>query len=223
MPDGDRFQRTLRGKKWAKAYRLSCDNQSFSLIGDVLTKGVSAALRGPLACNSLGKVRDAVYHALKEKAHGGRLNFELQPLADPFCMLTDLLKDIVAEDAHALSTQLAAKAAQSVYLRLHQECEDVTSSQIQEQLSTEFGQWIIRNQFLAKVREGIALKNNRTPDEQMAWEQDLLTHLAEDLRKMVDKAYSTDGKVSIRAPRRRTPQRKMTIEELHQGIAILEV
>lgn len=223
MPDGDRFQRTLRGKGWAKAYRLACSNQSLDLICDRLKKAVAEALRGPLACHSLAKIREAVHTALIEKAQGGRLNFEDQPLADPFRMLTDLLDDIVAEDSHALSTELAAKAARSVYLRLQRDCEKVTSGQIQEQLSREYGEWVVRHQFLARVREGIALKNDRTPEEQMAWEDGLFSSLAEDLRKTVDQLYQSDRKVAVRAPRRRTPQRKMTIEELHQGIAVLEV
>jgi hypothetical protein len=40
---------------------------------------------------------------------------------------------------------------------------------------------------------------------------------------MVDQMYQADRKAAVRAPRRRTPRRKMTIEELHQGIAVLEV
>jgi hypothetical protein len=223
MPDGDRFERTLYGKGWRKAYRLACDNQSFNLIGDKLIKAVAAALRGPLVCHSLAKIRDAVYQALKEKDRSGHLNFGDQPLADPFRMLTDLLGDITGEDTNSVSTQLAAKAAQTVYLNLQRNCKEVTGSQIQEHLSREFGEWIVRHQFLARVREGVALKNDRTPEAQMAWEEDLFSYLSDDLRKTVDQNYRTDGKVAIRAPRRRTPQRKMTIDELHQGIAVLEV
>jgi hypothetical protein len=67
------------------------------------------------------------------------------------------------------------------------------------------------------------LKSGRNFDAQMEWEDGLSAHLAKDLRKMIDGMFRTDGKISVRAPRRSTPQRKMTIEELHQGIAVLEV
>jgi hypothetical protein len=223
MPDGDRFEKTLFGRGWRKAYRLACDNQPYNIIGDILMKAVAAALRGPLACHAMGKVRDAVYQALKEKARGGQLDFGDRSLADPFRMLTDLVGDIVQEDANSVSAQLAAKAAKTVYLHLQRDCRDVTESQVQERLSREFGELIARHQFLARVREGVALKNGRTPEAQMEWETGLFSHLEEDFKKTVGQTYRTDRKPVVRAPRRRTPRRKMTIEELHKGIAVLEV
>ena len=223
MPDGDRFEKTLYGRGWRKAYRQACANEPFNLIGDTLITAVAAALRGPLACQSLAKIRDAVYHALKEKARGGQLNLGNQPLADPFRMMTDLLSDIASEDTNSVSAQLAVRAAQTVYLDLQGDCGSVTSSQIQDRLSKGFGEWVIRHEFLAKARDGIVSKNKRTADEQMGWEDGLFTHLDTRLRKTVDQMFSADGKVAVRAPRRTTPQRKMTLEELHQGIAVLEV
>ena len=59
--------------------------------------------------------------------------------------------------------------------------------------------------------------------EQMAWEEALFTQLAEPLKRMVGQMFRTDQKTSIRAPRRTTPQRKMTIDELHTGIAVQEI
>lgn len=223
MPDGDRFEKTLHGKWWRKAYRQACAGDSFQMLGDTLMKAAADALRRQLACTALAKIRNALYQALKEKARGGQLNFGDQPLADPFRMLTDLLSDIVSEEEMSLSTQLAAKVAQSVYLELQRDCRTVSAPQVQERLSEAFGWQVIRNQYLAKGREGIMLKSGRTFDAQMEWEDGLSAHLAKDLRKMIDGMFRTDGKISVRAPRRSTPQRKMTIEELHQGIAVLEV
>ena len=68
MPDGDRFERTLHGKWWRKAYRQACAGESFQMLGDTLMKAAADALRRQLACTALAKIRDAVYQALKEKA-----------------------------------------------------------------------------------------------------------------------------------------------------------
>jgi hypothetical protein len=152
MPDGDRFEKTLYGKGWKKAYRLACDNQPFNIIGDILIKAVAAALRGPLACQAMGKVSGAVYQALREKARGGQLDFGDQSLADPYRMLTDLLDDIAQEETNSVSVQLAAKAAKAVYLNLQRDCSEVTESEVQKHLSREFGEWIVRHQFLARAR-----------------------------------------------------------------------
>lgn len=223
MPDGDRFECRLYGKGWRKAFRQACVNEPFNLIGDTLITALAAALRGPLACHSLAKIRDAIYQALKEKARAGQLNFGDQPLADPFRMLSDLLGDIAGEDTNSVAAQLAARAAQSVYLDLQRDCESVTSGQVQDRLSKEFGEWIIRHQFLAKIRDGIVSKNGRTAEGQMAWENGLFSHIDKRLRQTVDQTFHPDGKVVVRAPRRTTPQRKMTMDELHRGIAVLEV
>lgn len=223
MPDGDRFERTLYGRGWRKAYRQACANESFEILGDTLITALAAALRGPLACQSLAKIRDAVYQALKEKARAGQLNFGDQPLADPFRMLTDLLGDIADEETNSVSARLAVRVAQSVYLDLQPACGSVTPARVQDGLSRQFGEWVIRHQLLAKVRDGIVSKNGRTAEEQMAWEENLFAHVDRRLKQTVDQIFRQDGKVVVRAPRRTTPQRKMTIDELHRGIAVLEV
>jgi hypothetical protein len=66
-------------------------------------------------------------------------------------------------------------------------------------------------------------KAGRTFEQQIAWEDGLSAHLSERLRKTVSQLFRPEGKVAVRAARRITPQRKMTIEELHQGIAVLEM
>jgi hypothetical protein len=223
MPDGDKFERSLRGKGWRKAYRQVSDGVPFNMLRDTLISATADALRGPLNCNSLPNISNAVYHALKEKARAGELNFDNLTSADPYRMLSDLLADIASEDANSTATQLAAKAGKSIYIEFEQHSESVTTKQIQDRLAELFGEKVIRHLWLARVREGIVKKNDRTVEEQMAWEDDLFEQLSEPLSKMVGQMFRTDRKVTVRAPRRTTPQRKMTIEELHKGIAVLEM
>ncbi len=223
MPDGDRFERSLFGKGWRKVYRMACNNESFSLLGDVLMMAVAAALRGPLACASLPLVRDAVCNALREKALSKQLNFGDLPVVDPYCLLSDSLSQILAADSNALSTQLASRAAQTVYLEFHLQRSPVTSEQVQNRLAELFVEWVVRHQCLARVREPVAEKNGRSAEAQMAWEENLFIHLAEPSRKMLAPVFRTDGAATVRAPRRATQQRKMTLDELSQGIPVLEV
>lgn len=221
MPDGDRFERTLYGRGWRKAYRIACGDGPFNELGDILMKGAAAALRGPLACASLAKIRDAIYQALQEKAKAQTLNFGDRPLVDPYRLLSESLAEIVTADANAMSTQLAAKAAQSVYLELHLH-RAVSSEQIEARLAELFVERIIRHQWLARVREGLVLKNGRSVEEQMSWEERLFAQLAKPARDMLKGVFRSEGAIKVRAPRRSTPQLKMTIEELHQGLTVLE-
>lgn len=222
MPDGDRFERTLFGRGWRKAYRLACANEPYAPVGDALMTAAAAALRGPLACASLAEIRDAICNALQMKARARGLNFGDQPAVDPYQMLSQALREIVAGDTNAVQTQLAAKAAQTVYLEFHLRRDAVTSDEVEGRLSEVFGEWVVRNQWLARVREGIVGKCGRTADEQMIWEQGLFIHLSGPMRKMLKAVFREGGAATVRAPRRLTPQRKMTIDELHQGLTVLE-
>src|ERR1044072_161768 len=129
MPDGDRFERTLYGKGWRKAYRLACSDQSYDLIGDRLNKAVAAALRGPFACAPLLSMRNAVLQALRDDRRKAIL-----PDAgntDPFAILSERLEDIAAEDSNSASSRLAIRKAKEVYLEL---CAyDPTSSLVLDQ------------------------------------------------------------------------------------------
>lgn len=224
MPDGDQFERTLYGKGWRKAYRLACSDQSYDLIGDRLNKAVAAALRGPFACTSVLSMRNAVLHALKDDGRKTALRDDGN--TDSFAMLSERLEDIAAEDSNSASSRLAIRKAKEVYLEL---CAyDPSSSLVLDQevdtkMAKAFGWGIVRNQWLAKVREGMMKNTNRTFDEQMQWEDGLASHLAGDLQGMVGQLFRSDRKSAIRAPRSTTIKRRMTIEELHQGIAVLEV
>lgn len=224
MPDGDRFERTLYGKGWRKAYRLASSDQSYKLVGDRLNKAVAAALRGPFGCTSLRKMRDAVFQALQANTRKTSLLFG-QENTDSFTMLSELLDGIAAEDSNSVSSRLAGRKAREVYLALqeHSPSDSPTLAQVETCLASAFGWGIVRNQWLAKVREGIMKKTSRTFQEQMRWEDGLSAHLEDGLRGMVRQLFRTDRKSAVRAPRSTTPQRRMTMEELHQGIAVLEV
>ena len=98
----------------------------------------------------------------------------------------------------------------------------VLDQEVDTKLAKAFGWGIVRNQWLAKVREGIMKNTNRTFDEQMRWEDGLASYLTDDLQGMVGQLFRSDRKSAIRAPRSTTIKRRMTIEELYQGIAVLE-
>jgi hypothetical protein len=225
MPDGDRFERTLYGKGWRKAYRLACSDQPYDLIADRLNKAAAAALRGPFACTSLLRMRDAILQALRD--NGEKPSLLDQGNTDSYSRLSELLEDIAAEHSNSASSRLASQKAKEVYLELTSQQSPSSSlmlgQEVETRLARAFGWGIVRNQWLAKVREGIMKKSKRTVDEQVRWEEGLASHLADGLGSMVGQLFQTDRKSAIRAPRGTTPKRRMTIEELHQGIAVLEV
>jgi hypothetical protein len=73
------------------------------------------------------------------------------------------------------------------------------------------------------VRDGIAEKQGRSATDQIAWEQRLIATLAEPANKLIDSAFKASSKEKIRAPRRLTPKMKMTLDDLNQGLMVLEL
>lgn len=222
MPDGDKFERKLRGKGWRKAYRTACDPASSrTTIVDILMTGLSHALNNEMACPVLTEIRDAVERALADKADlPNRLAFDR---IDPFYALDVKLAEIQASQTGSVSTHLAVKAAQNTYTDLEDDCDSVTARQVQDRFSEFLARNLIGYQWLDRVREGIEANSGRSVAEQMTWEDDLLTDAAERFKKMADSHFRSQGQARFRAPRRLTPKRKMTIDELQRGLKVLEI
>jgi hypothetical protein len=222
MPDGDKFERKLRGKGWRKAYREACNpSSSHTLIADFLMTGLSHALNNEMACPVLTEIRDAVQQALVDQADlPNRLDLDR---VDPFYALDIKLAEIQASQTGSISTHLAIKAAQNTFIDLEADCDSVAAQQVQDRFSEFWARKLIGYQWLDRVRDGIEANSGRSVAEQMTWEDELLTTTAEQFKKMLESHFRSKGQARLRAPRRLTPKRKMTIDELQRGLKVLEL
>jgi hypothetical protein len=223
MPDGDKFERKLFGLGWRKAYRLACNGAKESIIADVVIKAIAHGLRNKLACPAIGRICDAISHALSAAGQNGGSNFRSGGSVDPFYMLSIELERIQSTAPASLSMQLAANAAQSAYLELEESSQSISRQELQSRFSQCFVERLIRNQWLDRVRDGIAENQGRSANDQAAWEQKLLTTLVEPANKLMESAFKASSKEKIRAPRRLTPKMKMTLDELNQELTVLEL
>jgi len=64
MPDGDRFERTLRGRGWRSAYRLATGSSEPNLLGDSFIKAAAHALRNQVQSPSLSDVATVLCESL---------------------------------------------------------------------------------------------------------------------------------------------------------------
>jgi hypothetical protein len=222
MPDGDRFERKLFGRGWRKAYRLAHGGAADSLVADALITATAHGLRNGLACPNLGVICDTVYQALITAARNNELNFHGSDRVDPFYQLSIELEEIRSSGSASVATQLAINAAQTTYLDLEERSQSISQLELRSRFSQRFVELLIRNQWLDRVRDGIVEKRGWSSDSQMAWEQKLISILADPACKLMKSALKASVKEKIRAPRRLTPKMKMTIDELNQGLMVLE-
>jgi hypothetical protein len=216
MPDGDRFERRLRGPHWRKAYRLGCGNASFELIGKELMAAVAAAMRGPLLFPHLQKALHAIYIALQNKAVLKTSPPSKVAGKDPYRTLIASYSQPESNE-NFVANEIEAKVVQSVYLQLESDCDSMTLQRVQDRFSEALVERIIRHGFLAKVRDGMAAENARSAEEQYTWERKLLDSFAASSRDML-RPILEKGRTVVRAPKRITPQRRMTREELDQPL-----
>jgi hypothetical protein len=217
MPDGDRFERVLRGAGWRRAYRISIEGSSTEALCSSVNTATAAKLR-TMAPVYLNKIPQIIRRFLMQGLAPGNLTTTSSRFTD----LTRAIKELESQESDFVSTQLALKAAQAVFIESGQGCGSMSSLDIEGDFSQQLVEWTIRHDFFAPAREGIALGNKRSTSQQQEWERGILSTLAPDSRKML-KPVLRSAEGSIKAPRRTTPQRRMTIEELNKGLTVIEV
>jgi hypothetical protein len=222
MPDGDRFERKLFGRGWRKAYRLAHGGAAESLVVDALITATAHGLRNGLACPNLGRICDAISEALSTATRNRGLNFQDSDRVDPFYLLSIDLEEIRSSVSASAAMQLVVNAAQTTYLDLEERSQSISQLELQTRFSQRFVEFLIRNQWLDRVRDGIIEKRGWSADSQMAWEKNLITILADPACRLMRSVFKASVKEKIRAPRRLTTKMKMTLDELNQGIMVLE-
>jgi hypothetical protein len=220
MPDDDRFERLLRGRGWRGAYRLAAGNSTMPLLVDSLIKAAAHALRNQAQSPSLSKVMNVLRESMTfqslsdgRKTSGGLDGFE---------RLRNGLDQIEADDLGYVGTQLAIRAAEKVFVEQSRQTGAVSSEEIQDRLGETFVADLVDHQWLSRVRTGVADKNNRNVDQQLAWEQGLRESMKPQARKLFRSAAKADDSRDVRAPRSvATPPPSLEIQ-LHEPLVPLQ-
>jgi len=216
MPDVDRFQRTLRGPHWRRAYRLSFSDANAITLSDTITKACAAQLRKAFPPECVRQCPQLIFKYLRNK--------EQQPLTETsaiFLELTEQLEQFESEKDDFAAVEIVKKAAQSVFASLEARNGSTSRLEVEGCFSRELIERVTRHYFLARVRDGIASKRNQSPDEQIEWESKLIAEVSARCEGMFKSFFKKrDG--AIRAPKRVTRQRKMTVDELNKGLTVME-
>ena len=226
MPDGDKFERQLRGKGWRSIYRLSCNsdlNGSLTPIVDQMMMACAAALRDGLQDSNilLQKIGNAVCEALRLESKAKKTGLaSYRDLA--YLHLSRNLDNLNGSGAFDLVQSLKT-TAQSVFLKSRQLCDTISDKQVLEKLAETTIERVVETRFLAPVREGIMETQQHSIEEQTAWEQRLKMELSGPAKKMLVRVFRSKVPTSIRAPKRLTPRMKMSLESLNQGLKVLAI
>jgi hypothetical protein len=222
MAEGDKFERKLRGKGWAAAYRLAKGGAPVSMIVDALITASARGLRNELACPKLSEIFNTLYQALViqwQRRHHNILPTSGPP---PYEFLSNKLEGIEAEELGSISTRLAARAALVVYTDLESSSQPLSSKEVVKCFAELFASRVVDNRWLSIVRDGIVAGTERAPAAQVEWEYEVFQTLSKQANSLISGMIKPDGTQAVaRAPRRLTPRRKVTEELLHQPLRVV--
>jgi hypothetical protein len=216
MPDVDRFGRALRGKYWRSAYRLSFSDANGITLRDTISKACAAHLRKAFPADCVRRCPQLIFKSLAAKKRE-----LLTEESAVFLEFTKELEQFDSEKHDFAAVQIIKKVAQSVFANLEARSAAITSSEVENCFSKELIERLIRHFFLAPVRDRIASKRNQSSEQQMDWENKLIADVSARWEGSLQSFFRKRDS-AIRAPKRLTRQRRMTMDELNKGLTVME-
>ena len=203
MPDGDRFYWKLRGPGSRKFVDVARSGASTETIGDQAVSMFVQHLRKRKLAAFLPQMARTIHHALGE----GRGD----------CQAFERLQKSLQRHAAERNTGeafIAARAAERIFTDFGLKSSVASSEEVQTELLGTFAGGLVEQHALAPSRDVLMKESGRDTREQLEWETNLRRDLARCVRPL-RKAVFEGSTNRIRAPRKRSKQWKMTLEELH--------
>ena len=217
MPDGDRFERKLRGKGWRSVYRLGCSSAPVEAVVDKIMSAAAHLFRS----QDTKVVRD-VFQELQDASQ---------------LLSTSLLREGVSEQAFdqlSSSTMVVkedagcselARFAERAALRTFNEIDKSGGRCDDDSLKQHFTRNLIwelgERRCLSVTREGIMESTKRDHNEQLAWESKVREILLGPSAAM-SKSLLTRINEIVRAPRRLFRPKPVTMETLTTPLQVSE-
>jgi len=216
MPDGDRFERSLRSQAWRKAYRLVCGKQPPEFLIDQIFRGVAEERnrQPPEQRDAAREILSDLCTAVEGLQAPLFRDFESRALQDRFqCRMRD------RERQYEFSTWVKhlARAAQGTLAEGHSWPPNPGKRNIERRFHQNAVWEVAEGRFLGVVRGGIMKATGRSPEQQRDHEASLRRLLAPACESRAPLLFS-DAQEPIRAPRRRTQRATFNLERLNQPL-----
>lgn len=216
MPDGDRFERKLRGKGWRSVYRLGCASAPIEAVVDRIMGAAAHAFREESAT---GIQELFSYLTTAVAAIQGSL-FRSSISQITFDGLSSRIESLLQDECYPEMLRLSERAA----LRTFNEAEADPNLFSQEALKQQFTRnltWeLVERRCLSATREGIMSQTRRNIDAQRRWEAEVQRRILEPCASL-GKSLLAERPTLIRAPRRQFKPKEMTLDTLHQPLSVL--
>lgn len=173
MPDGDRFERALRGP-WRLPYRLAAAGSPPERVAERLSASCLGLVSDDIALCAQ-KAMTAIVSAL---AQYGMPLFSNEPQSTAFECLTRSLDRIAAEHHFDDLAQSCGRAASRCFIGVENQ-PHVGDAELEQRFARELMSELAERHFFPRVRERIAENTSRDTTSQRNWEAQVLRYMTE--------------------------------------------
>lgn len=217
MPDGDRFERKLRGRGWRTVYRLGCSCAPVEAVVDKIMGAAAHLFRSQdtkVVRDVFQELQDACQLLATERFRDGVSEQAFYQLSSA----TLLVKEDAGCSELARFTERAALRTFNEIDKSGERCDDDTLKQhFTRNLIWELGE----RRCFSVTRDGIMDSAKRDRSAQLAWESKVREILLGPSRAM-SKNLLTQVDALVRAPKRLFQPKPVTMETLTTPLRVLE-
>jgi len=217
MPDGDRFERRLRGKGWASVYRLGCSLAPVEAVVDKVMGAVAHLLR----TQNTQVIRD-VFRELQDASQliaTDRLRESVSEQA--FNQLASAAMTLKEDAGHSELARFAERAGLRTFNEMDKSGERWDDSVLKRHFTRNLIWELGERRCFAVTREGIMEATHRDQSQQLAWESNVRELLLRPSAAIAKNLISEEATAIVRAPKRLFRPKSVTMETLTTPLEVL--
>ncbi len=218
MPDGDRFERTLRGGGWRSAYKIAAAGGADERVAEKLL-GACGSLIDSENSDCAVRHMTAIQNALKPTT---------MPMFDgigpqsPFEDLMRELDDIASEYCFGTFAQLCSRTAGRCFLE-QEDKTPIAASALERNFAAKLIEDVLNSNFFASTRDGLASNTGRDAPTQLAWERHINALLAPFVDNFAKCLKTGRSSRALRIPELHGTNRPFDISRLNEPLRVLGV
>lgn len=218
MPDGDRFERSLRGGGWRSAYKIAAGGGTAQRVAEKLI-GACSSLIDSENSECVHRQIAALHNALEPR------NMPLFPelMVEPrFERLARDIDEISSDYGFSEFPQMCGRAATRCFIERENESRP-SLAELEKRFAKHLIADMLNRYFFPSVREGIALNAGRDAETQLGWESAVLGGL-ENLVEGFARSLMTGRRTRVvRAADAQSSIKPFDLDRLNEPLRVLGV
>ena len=217
MPDGDRFERRLRGKGWAGVYRLGCSSAPNEAVVDKMMGAVAHLFR----TQDTRIIRDT-HRELEDACQlltTARLRESVSQQA--FDQLASAATALKEDAGFSELARFAERAALRTFNEIDKSGERWNEDALKQRFTRNLVWELSERRCFAVTREGIMESTRRDRESQLGWEAKIRELLLVPCAALSKNLISEEASPLVRAPKHLFQPKPMTLETLTTPLQVL--